>query len=177
MTAKKHRLLLFILIPAALLVLGMIILQHTDIPRRLTVWSYVRDDLHLNLSGGEVTRLLDSHRGFHGDGKCFIEIHYTDKHIEKMISQYDGWQSLPLNQDVQTLVYDGYFIEEDGQNPLVPKIVHGYYYLVDRQSEREKNSILDKGKEPGIFNRYSINLTVGLYDSDHDILYVLALDT
>ena len=147
---------------------------------------YAWEDLGINTSGGVVVECYDDHGGFHGDGETYIEIHFSDQAFEEKLAEHNKWQSFPLSPDVEKFVYhfggtywaDGWDLEEHQPIPgKIPVIEHGYYALVDRQSEEEKADRVYEDEELGIFNRYSFNLTVGLYDSDRDILYILALDT
>ena len=147
---------------------------------------YARGDLGLDITGGEVTDFWDDHGGFHGDGVAFLELRFEDPSLEESLSLREDWQPMPVSREVRALVYGltedtgswGPFIDKgNSRRPLVPEIENGYYLLVDRQPEEYKMERAREEEEPGIHNRYSFNLTVGLYDADRDILYVLALDT
>ena len=157
---------------------------------------YARGDLGLDITGGEVTDFWDDHGGFHGDGVAFLEIRFEDPSLEESLSLREDWQPMPVSREVRALVYGltedtgslGPYINSsfspiidkgNSRQPLVPEIENGYYLLVDRQPEEYRPKQAGEEEEPGmsILNRPSFNLTVGLYDADRDILYVLALDT
>ena len=58
-------------------------------------------------------------------------------------------------------------LNDNEGHSIVPVIRNGYYRLIDRQ----------KGAEGELLERYSFNLTLGLYDADTNTLYFCKLDT
>lgn len=153
------------------------------------VRSYMHGDLRLNSAYGEVIDYYDSHGGFHGDGKTFIEIHDDNHQIAAEIAQRDDWSPMPVSRDVRILVYGivergedivthyGPTITNQNREPWIPEVEHGFWILVDRQQETLQRNRPEPDQPPGIHNRYSYNLTIGIYDTDHSILYILVLDT
>lgn len=89
----------------------------------------------------------------------------------------------PLDDTVKALVYGietregdsligiGSYLSDEENRPLIPEIENGYYLLIDRQAEEGKATGAD------ILYRASLNFTLGIYDSDADILYYFELDT
>ncbi len=148
------------------------------------VQSLVQGDLGLGLHVGEITGFYDDHGGWLGDGETYIEIRCPDPGLAGTLAGRGDWQPMPVSRDVRIVVYGlvegnvtrGPVIHSGGK-PRVPKIEHGYWCLVDRQPESYRTERVRDDEPYSINNRYSYNLTIGLYDTDHDILYVLALDT
>lgn len=68
--------------------------------------------------------------------------------------------------------YHGPYIHDSDYNPVVPKIENGYYCFVDRHSQSK-----DKKDDSPLLNRYSINCSLAIYDTDTNLLYYLELDT
>ena len=160
----------------------------TRSPYEQVIRRYVRRDLGLdiNIGGSEIADCYDSHGGFHGDGETFLEVHFTDQAFAQALAARDGWHGLPLDPDVDQFIYHFYGTywspswdseQEQWAPGKIPAIEHGYWRLVDRQPESSRAERVREDEPFGINNRYSYNLTIGLYDTDHDILYVLALDT
>lgn len=152
---------------------------------RQTAQESVSAALDLDASAGEVLFREDDHGGFHGDGMTLIELHFMDEEVLDQIRDSAEWKAFPLDETVQALVYgvtrtheDGsvtesvgpYLTDEDGA-PLVPEIRKGYYRLIDRQAEEGKATGAD------ILHRASFNFTLGLYDTEKDILYFCEMDT
>lgn len=96
---------------------------------------------------------------------------------------------MPVSRDVRILVYGivergedivtyyGPTITNQNREPWIPEVEHGFWILVDRQQETLQRDRPEPDQPPGIHNRYSYNLTIGIYDTDHSILYILVLDT
>lgn len=187
-----------VLIPAAFCVLiygvfffSMAIEESRDptVVNESVVRSLVQGDLGLGLNVGGIAGFYDDHGGWLGDGETYIEIHDDTHQIAAEIAQRDDWSPMPVSRDVRILVYGiiergedivthyGPTLTNRNRKPWIPEIEHGFWILVDRQSETEQSERRDPDRPSGIHNRYSYNLTVGIYDTDHSILYVLALDT
>ena len=91
------------------------------------------------------------------------------------IKNNSAWNEFPLDKTMQAIVYGvsddtcsiGPVLNDGEGNPMVPEIQKGYYLLIDRQTDQETD----------ILSRASFNLTVCLYDTDANILYICKLDT
>lgn len=131
--------------------------------------------LGLDTSKGEEISNYDTHGGFHGDGTTCIAYHFDDDTILDEIKSSSEWSEFPLDDTVQALVYGlsdettqiGPMLNDKEGHPIVPEIQNGYYLLIDRQS----------GAEGDTLDRYSFNITLGLYDTDTNTLYFCKLDT
>ena len=138
----------------------------------------VSEALGVDASTGSTMSSMDTHSG-NGDGISCIVLHFDGNEMIKQIEADDAWQSFPLDETVQTLVYGvsdaessiGPFLTDEDGKALVPEIKNGYYRLIDRQVEQDTATGAD------IPNRASFNFTVGLYDTDTNMLYCCELDT
>ncbi len=135
----------------------------------------ISKELGIDVSAGREISSSDTHGGFHGDGISYIALQFSDDTVLEDIKSNSAWKSFPLDETVQALVYGvsdeassiGPFLNDNEGNPIVPEIQNGYYLLIDRQTNEETD----------ILSRPSFNLTVGLYDTDTNILYCCELDT
>jgi len=114
-----------------------------------------------------VEQAWDSHGGFHGDGETLAVI---ATELTRPQGQY--WHSLPLTDNLKTLLSRSGLEGMDVMAQTVPGIEHGFYYFRDRHSESQ-----DPASDDGILDRYSYNLTLAVYDSGTGTLYVWLLDT
>ncbi len=145
----------------------------------------VSKGLKINVSGGEEISYTDDHGGFHGDGTTFIALQFSNDEVLDEIRESEEWSSLPLDETVEILIYGKEYESEDGEDffqygpyvtdddfhPLFPEVENGYYCLIDRYTPSPDE------KETGILDRYSYNFTLGIYDTDTDILYYCEFDT
>lgn len=129
--------------------------------------------LGVNASAGTVVSASDSHGGFHGDGLTFIELSFPDGSFGSSIQ--GRWHALPLSSNLNTLVYGssgvGPYITRDGA-ACFPHVQNGYYFFEDRHTEST-----DPQSDFALFQRYSFNLTLALYDTDAQALYYCKFDT
>lgn len=147
-----------------------------------TVNSYA-EKLGIDVSAGDYEEVVDTHGGFHGDGVTFAYITFSDDSLAGEIEEAEGWNALPMDENVTALIYgvtkvegnsvysNGPYITSGDGQPLIPRVENGWYYFADRQSE---GNIHDSSQ---VLERASINCTVAVYDSDNEKLYYLELDT
>ena len=127
------------------------------------------------ISEGEEVSYFDDHGGFHGDGTTCIAYSFDGDTALEVIKNSSDWSEFPLDDTVRIIVYGitdengsrGPYLCDGEGNTLVPEIQNGYYRLIDRQEDKEKD----------ILDRYSLNFTLGLYDTDTDTLYLCEMDT
>lgn len=139
--------------------------------------SRISKELGIRVTGGRELLHYDTHSG-NGDGTACIALRFEDDKVLKEI-QASRWKSFPLDETVRTFVYGvsdgtnaaGPFLTDDNGKALVPEILHGYYVLIDRQAQTDLATGAD------ILHRHSMNVTLGLYDTDTDTLYFCELDT
>ncbi len=138
---------------------------------------------HLGVSVGDgiIETYTDNHGGFHGDGEAYAKVSFSDDSFYDLIRENPEWHNLPLPQTLKVIVYGGKldsgeswapFIEDKYGCPLLPDVYNGYYFFKDRHREStdEKDSSI-------IFDRYSMNFTMAIYDSDTKTLYFYGIDT
>ena len=131
----------------------------------------VSESLKIDVSAAEEISATDTHGGLHGDGTSYIILKFADDSLLEQIQRNERWSALPLDRTTKALAYG---ISEDGNhigpyldNIELPEIAKGYYCLIDRQDE----------KETDILKRASFNFTLGIYDTDTDMLYFCEVDT
>ena len=139
--------------------------------------------LGIDVSSAKIISEEDDHGGFHGDGTTFICFDCEGTDIADQIKSDDSWTPFPVDDTVRALVYGieireddsligiGPYLSDEDNKPLIPEIENGYYLLIDRQAEEGKASGAD------ILHRASLNFTLGIYDSDTDMLYYFEMDT
>lgn len=132
----------------------------------------IEESLGVDISEAVIVTSYDDHSGFHGDGTMYAVLEFQDDTTEQLISNPGGWQSLPLTENLQTLIY-GTRSETASVGPYigvtVPRVEQGYWYFYDRYGDTwEDADVLDWG---------SFNYTIAIYDSEEDRLYYCEYDT
>ena len=118
----------------------------------------------------------DTHGGFRGDGDYYLILDCSEK-TEQAAELIKDWSPLPLTENLQLIMYGGekngvsycYNLAEEAHWPI---IINGVYKFVDRHSEA-----IDKSDDTNLFNRYSYNFSVAVYDLDTNTLYYFEFDT
>ena len=113
----------------------------------------------------------DTHGGFHGDGESIDKIYLNDfqaKIFLKKIKENKNWRKLPVTSELYTRIISNI----DNFDITIPEIENGYWFFLDRNSEA-----INKYDEKAIYDRYSYNYSVAIYDTDTKILYYYELDT
>ena len=119
---------------------------------------------------------LDTHGGFHGDGSYYLILDCSNNK-QKALEIVADWNELPLSENLNLIMYGG---EKDGvtyghelaEEAHIPKIENGYYIFEDRSSES-----VDSSDDSELFDRYSFNFSIAIYDSDADKMYYFEFDT
>ena len=137
------------------------------------------DDLGIDKSEGYLNCYVDTHGGFHGDGCTYIELKFAGEYVdqlERKLEDMEEWIPLPLTKNLSKVVFgDQDFVsifQITDEIPELPKITQGYYYFKDRHSEST-----DSASDADLFNRYSFNFDLIIYDIETHILYIFQLDT
>ena len=123
-----------------------------------------------------VVEELDTHGGFLGDGSYYLILDCS-KNKEQALEKVKNWNKLPLSENLNLIMYGG---EKDGvtygyelaEEAHIPKIENGYYIFEDRSSESK-----DSTDDTELFDRYSFNFSIAIYDCDTDKLYYFEFDT
>ena len=162
-------------ITVAVIAILFIVLHIAKVP---TVFNtgYLYRECGINENKCELVSKTDSHGGFHGDGtySAVYDCTACKDYILKIVQK---WNRFPLSENLELILYGG---EKDGltygyelaKGIGFPKISDGYWFFLDRHSER-KNSNSDEE----LFVRYSFNFSVAIYDADSNMLYYIREDT
>lgn len=119
---------------------------------------------------------FDTHGGFHGDGSYYLILDCSENKNEAL-DKIKGWKKLPLSENLELIMYGG---EKNGvtyghklaQEAHIPQIENGYYIFEDRNSES-----IDSTNDTKLFDRYSFNFSLAIYDCDSDKMYYFAFDS
>lgn len=136
---------------------------------------YIARKTGLNLSSCAIEKNEDTHGGFHGDGEMLVILNCSNAN-EELLNQINSWNSLPLTENLELIMYGG---EKDGVSYGyefatkigIPKITNGYYHFINRDSEALNEN------DDDILNKYSFNFTLILYDNDNEKMYYYEIDT
>ncbi len=127
--------------------------------------SDISDICGVDLSGATVESEVETRDDFLGDGMTQIVL--QDSSIADDIEKSRLWKPLPLSENLSTFVYQPYNDEIS-----IPEIENGYYFFYDRHPESK-----DHYDDSDLFDRYSFNFTLAIYDTDESRLYLLEYDT
>ncbi len=130
----------------------------------------------LDISGSTVISSKDDHGGIHGDGATMVEFDCAGI-SDKVTQQAGDWNPLPLSENLQLIMYGGikdgidygYNLAEEYR---IPEVQNGCYYFVDRHSESA-----DSANDRDLFDRFSFNFSLIIFDSDTAHLYLFEFDT
>lgn len=119
---------------------------------------------------------LDTHGGFQGEGSHYLILDCSDNK-QKALEIIKNWNKLPLSENLNLVMYGG---EKDGviygyelaKEAHIPKIESGYYIFDNSQLKGK-----DNGDDSELFNRYSFNFEIAIYDCDTDRMYYFEFDT
>ena len=132
----------------------------------------IEESLGVDVSEAVIVTGYDDHSGFHGDGTMYAVLNFSDDSFEQNISFPGDWHALPLNDNLDTLIY-GKWGEDSVVGPFVgvtiPRMERGYWYFYDRQRMTCDDSM--------VLNKGSYNYTIALYDSDRNCLHYCEYDT
>lgn len=115
-----------------------------------------------------VVEELDTHGGFLGDGSYYLLLDCSDNEKEAL-DKVKGWEKLPLSENLERIMYGGYELAEKAH---IPQIENGYYIFEDRSSE--STDITD---DTELFDRYSFNFSIAIYDCNTNKMYYFEFDT
>lgn len=137
---------------------------------------YIKKEIGIDISSCIIEEDNDNHGGFLGDGSYIVKANCEEAN-DLVLDQLKYWEKLPLSENLQLIIYGGekdgttYSYELGNQNGI-PKIKNGYYYFLDRHNEAT-----NKHSDKYLFDRYSFNFTIALYDVDTKIFYYYEFDT
>lgn len=169
-----------LLIIIALFIIMWIIWLIEGFKHGFTVLDSIKKETGINFSICEDIYNDDSHGGFLGDGELVKILNCNNTDILNKIKE-KNWKSLPLSENLNLIMYGG---EKDGriysynlaEENNIPKIETGYYYFIDRYA-KYYGDLSDIHSDEKIFDRYSFNFTIIMYDIDKNYIYYYELDT
>ena len=158
----------------AILICGVMVLEITGCKNKTTD-EYIKDKIDIDISFCTIEDEQDTPGGFHGDGDYVVKANCQEEQ-QKILSQLNGWNEFPLSENIQLIMYGG---ERDdvtysynlAQKANIPKIDNGYYYFLNRHSDAVNEHSDD------IFDKYSFNFTLVLFDTDNSMFYYYEFDT
>ena len=120
----------------------------------------------------------DNHGGFHGDGETMKE--YDCSKVDIKVDE-GKLKKFPLSENLNLIMYGG---EKDGVKYMynlasesgIPYIEEGYYYFFDDYGKMYKDTD-DYNSDKKLFDRYSFNFTLIMFDSNTKHLYYYEFDT
>lgn len=127
--------------------------------------------LDIDCSDSSVIYFMDAHGIFPGDGTTAVILAFPD---DRVLSQIENrWTPLPFDEETEILLIGkdgkGPYITDDSGNAFLTRdeIKKGCYIIIDSQ----------KDNEGSITDRPSINVSIGIYDSERRYLYYFRMDT
>lgn len=119
---------------------------------------------------------FEDYGGFPVDGSHYLILDCSGNK-QKALEIIKDWNKLPLSENLNIAMYGG---EKDGiiygyelaKEAHIPKIENGYYIFEDRHSESS-----DSKDDSELFDRYSFNFSIAVYDCDTDKMYYFKFDT
>lgn len=127
---------------------------------------YVSELGGIDISAAKVVSSQDSHGGFHGDGVLAVSFDCSDV-SDAALDGMKAWTEFPLSDNMQHVVYGGF-----NDEVIIPEITNGCYLFHDRHSEST-----DPTDDSQLFDRYSYNFSLLLFDFDTNMLYLIEVDT
>ena len=123
-----------------------------------------------------VVEEVDTHGGFLGDGSYYLILDCSDNEAAALSIVAD-WKRLPLSENLSLIMYGGekngrsygYYLFKEAHMPVIE---NGYYCFKDRHFEAK-----DVSDDAELFNRFSYNFSLAVYDIDTNRLYYFEYDT
>lgn len=171
MTKALSFMIPFALVALIALILPVVIVSLVLNATKLSHPEYVQKLSGLDISGSTIVSVEDTHSGFHGDGDLIVKFDCTEI-ADSLIEQMASWRTLPLTESLQNFLYGGDRFVGIADRIGIPEVTNGYYFFWDRHS-----GTTDPTSDSELFDRYSFNFTVLLYDAEYSQLYLFEFDT
>lgn len=136
-------------------------------------WGALSQTLGVDLSAGVLRSEYDDHGGFHGDGRAYLELGFTEAEaaaLEGAMGESSRWRGLPMSESLRRAAEEA--MPGEGEFNSLTSAERGYYCFIDRHGEA-----VDPQNEGPLWGRHSLNFTLAVYDSARRTLYYVALDT
>ena len=159
-----------------LMILIVLLISLQGCAKKESTENQLSNILNTKIISGDIIKNEDTHDGFLGDGDRIIVIKYNDDSVNSLLSniQDNGkWSKFPLDENLNLLMYGGkigdmYYGYEFAKKVGIPKIEHGYYYFVNKQTNDQDTDILLSRSQ---------NFEIAIFDSDNNTLYYFEQDT
>ena len=130
-------------------------------------YAYVKDSIKKDVS--KCTNVENDYY-YVRDGYAFMSFDCSDTDI---YDQVRNWKELPLTENLDQMLYISLRLDKEYN---FDKPTNGYYYFIDRYTKQYKDND-DIYSDTLLFERYSTNFTVAIYDNDNKMFYYYELDT
>lgn len=142
--------------------------------------NYIAKQINITIPDTLSIEQTDDHGGFHGDGKRFAKIEFDKENSLKVLSQIEKggrWKKMPLTENLNLIMYGGVKNNIEYGYKLakefgIPEIKNGYWCFIDRHFDSTNTE-----SDTEIFDRYSFNFTISMYDIENNTLYYCEFDT
>ncbi len=132
---------------------------------------YLNKSLDIDVSKCIKTNKKDTHGGFLGDGETFMLLDCSA--IDDQV--FSEWKPLPLPDVLKKRIYEDICCYDECVTTSVrysiPEFSDGYYFFNNRHDEAESKDDLN------IYEPYSYNFTIAIFDKTSKQLYYYELDT
>ena len=122
----------------------------------------ISEQIGIDISGSKIIEKTDTHGGFHGDGRMFVQIEINNKNFEQELKKTGKWSQEP-SELTEILLYGNEewnpYIADDNGKPLMKKIENGYYFIINDTDSNEEDIEWSE--------MYSVNAIVAVYDVDN----------
>ena len=182
LNAAIYTIIIFVGLPV-MIFFGFIIILivPSSITAPQTEQEEISEVIDIDVSSGIVEYHYDSHGGFHGDGLEFTTLSFVDDSILEQIKINENWKELPLTDNLRKAVYgnsndpddlSALINEGNSSHEFFPQITNGYYYFYDKHKQS-----VNPYDDSDLFNRYSWNFVIIIYDLDTNMLHYAEFDT
>jgi hypothetical protein len=149
-----------------------------------TLLDGLSEEIKIDISFGEVVDHVETHGGFLGDGQTYVEVRFTEEETILLIDEISSsqkWKELPTSEELNVALYGGQigdaywssFVESEQSGiPALPNVENGYYFF-----ENHNYAANGLNDEAAIFDSYSFNFTVALFDVDNNRIFFFDFDT
>ena len=131
----------------------------------------ISENMEVNIDSCKIDNEKDTHGGFLGDGETFMLLDCSDMDDQA----FSEWKPLPLPDVLKKRIYEDICCYDECVTTSVrysiPEFSEGYYFFNNRHYEAESKDDLN------IYEPYSYNFTIAIYDKPSKHLYYYELDT
>lgn len=142
--------------------------------------NYISGEIGIRIPKDVEISTDDTHSGFHGDGTTYTRIKFEGEVAENIcteIKENNNWNELPFYENLQLIMYGGTKNNVEYNYKLadevgIPTVQNGYWIFIDRAGNQKTLK-----EDTKLFDRYSFNFTIAIYDTDNNVLYYYEIDT